>query len=634
MDGSAVGFGRSDVSNGAADVSTTGDLDAVFEAVLASADEALVIAVVDDADVATARVVFVNEAFTLVTGHGSAAAVGSTPLSLLDPFAGAADHWSHDVSRSATTERLLRRSDGRPYWAEVTFSELDLPGAPRHVIGRIRDVDERHHANERLAHAATHDALTGLPNRVLLIERLDEALRRDAGRDGAVAVMFVDLDHFKLVNDSLGHECGDAVLREVSARLVRCTGPGDTVGRFGGDELVIVHGTASDTSAVELAERVLDSLAAPMVVGGRELVMSASIGVATHTGGTEESEQLLRNADTALYAAKERGRGRVEQFSEELFRRVVRRVEVESELRVALREDQLFLEYQPQVDLSTGRVVGVEALVRWAHPERGLVMPGDFIAVAEECGLIVQLGRWVLREACRQFVAWHATSRQAPPAITVNVSIRQLDDPTFVDDLIDILDETGIDPASLCLELTESALMRSDADDGVAVLDRLRSLGVFIGIDDFGTEYSSLARLRDLPVEILKIDRSFVDGLGTESGDTAIVASIMSLSLAMGLHVVAEGVETERQAVALAELGCSVAQGFLFSRPVHPDEIAALGSRRLWRPPSPTARNAPATLTDEQHPAARRGRRRFVDEFLDHIGAPMSDAAPTDGSDA
>jgi diguanylate cyclase (GGDEF)-like protein len=467
-----------------------------------------------------------------------------------------------------------------------------------------------------LLHAATHDALTGLPTRGVLLERLERELTRTA--DGQVAVLFVDLDNFKLVNDSLGHDSGDVVLREMARRIKDCVGQADTVSRFGGDEMVILHPGADQASEGAIGMRILAAMSEPILVDDREVVVSASVGVAISDRGAQTAEQLLRDADTALYSAKSRGRNRMERFNDELHARVARRVQIESDLRVALRDAQLFVHYQPQVNLQTGRVVGVEALVRWRHPELGMISPTEFIPVAEECQLIGALGRQVLRTACRQLAEWTLVS-DCPLSMTVNVSPRQLDDPDFIAEVRDVLRATGIRPASLCLELTESALMDRETDT-VAMLERIRAMGVYVAIDDFGTEYSSLARLRELPVEVLKIDRSFIDGLPSESGDTAIVTSILSLALAMGKHVIAEGVERPEQAAALRDMDCTVAQGYLFSMPVDPWEILPLLGRSLWQ--SPSSRTAPAAV-DGVNEKVRRGHRSFIDEFLDHIGAPM-----------
>jgi diguanylate cyclase (GGDEF)-like protein len=466
-------------------------------------------------------------------------------------------------------------------------------------------------------HAATHDPLTGLPNRGVLLERLERALARADG--GHVAVLFVDIDNFKLVNDSLGHKSGDEVLCEMARRIGGCVGPDDTVSRFGGDELVILHPGAAGDSDDRLGMRILAALSEPVVVAGREVAVGASVGVASCRPGAQPAEQLLRDADTALYAAKHRGRARMERFNDELRARALRRVQIESDLRAALRDEQLAVHYQPQVNLQTGHLVGLEALARWRHPLLGTVSPAEFIPIAEESGLIGELGRQVLRTACRQLALSRAASPEHRFTMTVNVSPRQIDEPGFVAEIQRVIDERRIPPESLCLELTESALMNPEGDT-VAVLDRVRALGVYLAIDDFGMKYSSLARLRSLPVEVLKIDRSFIDGLSTEPEDTAVVSSILSLAFAMGKHVIAEGVERPDQAAALRSMGCAVAQGYLFSQPVEPAAILPMLGHPLWRP-SRTWKVPSAPVHSEQW--GRRGQRSFIDEFLDHIGAPM-----------
>jgi len=475
-----------------------------------------------------------------------------------------------------------------------------------------------------LVHAATHDLLTGLPTRGVLLGRLADALQADADADAdadtqaQVALLFVDVDNFKLVNDSLGHDSGDELLREMSQRIRACVGAGDTVSRFGGDELVLLLPRTDAQAVAELGERVLAAMALPMQIGGREVATSVSIGVALGRPGAQSAEQLLRDADTALYTAKSRGRNRMERFNEELHARVVRRLRIESDLRVALREARLQVHYQPQVSLASGRVVGLEALARWQHPELGAMAPAEFIPVAEECRLIDELGRQVLRTACRQLAEWQTAGHTL--SITVNLSPRQLDNPGFVAELQSLLAQTGIAPQSLCLELTESALMRR-ASDILGVLEQVRALGVYLAMDDFGTEHSSLSRLRELPVEVLKIDRAFIDGLPSEAGDLAIVSSILSLAYAMGKHVIAEGVETSEQALALCQMGCPVAQGYLFARPVPAGEVQALLQRLLWQPPGK------GQTPLQPGGKVRRAHRAFIDEFLFHIGAPMGGRA-------
>ncbi|MBV8501886.1 MAG: bifunctional diguanylate cyclase/phosphodiesterase [Paucibacter sp.] len=471
-----------------------------------------------------------------------------------------------------------------------------------------------------LVHAATHDELTGLPTRGVLFSSLERELARGVTSQEDVAVLFVDLDNFKLVNDSLGHQSGDELLREMTRRITHCVGEGDLVSRFGGDEMVILHPHARGGSEGVLGAKVLAAMAEPVRIAGREVVTSVSIGVAVCAPGAQSAEQLLRDADTALYAAKGRGRNRMERFNEELHARVDRRVRTESDLRVALREQQIHVVYQPQVNLVTGRVVGMEALARWQHPERGVISPAEFIPVAEESRLIHELGRQVLREACRQLAQWNAAVGERALSMTVNVSPRQLEAPGFVAELEQTIAQTGIGASSLCLELTESALMSPDTDL-VQVLEQVRRLGVYVAIDDFGTEHSSLARLRDLPVEVLKIDRSFIDGLPVEPGDTAIVSSILSLAFAMGKHVIAEGVERVEQATALRSMGCRVAQGYLFSKPVDAALVPPILEGFLWRPPLNWRLRSAAASPDARN---RFAHRAFIDEFLSHIGAPMA----------
>lgn len=464
------------------------------------------------------------------------------------------------------------------------------------------------------------DALTGLLDRAGLLARLESACAA-ASTEHPVSVLFVDVDHFKLVNDSLGHDAGDAVLVEVGRRLTTCTRGEDGIARFGGDEFVVVVEDSAPAQAADLAARVVAALAVPVLVGGCEIALSASVGFAVSDAEADQPERLLRNADTALYEAKAAGRGRARAFDTEIHLRALRRLELESDIRRALREQEFALQYQPQIDLQSGNLVGVEALLRWRHPRLGMVPPADFVPIAEQTGLIVPLGRWVIQQACRQLGQWSEQGR-APGALTINLSPLQLADPGLVDDVRDALGASGVDPSAVCLELTESSLMQSSGP-GVDMLARLRSLGVYLGVDDFGTGFSSLARLRDLPVEVVKIDRSFVDGLGREPGDSAVVASIMSLAFAMGLHAIAEGVEDALQAHALARLGCTTAQGWLYSPAVDASAIPALCHSQPWRQKAVARRAATRDRLGISQTHGRPGRRRFIDEFLDQIGVHM-----------
>ncbi|NMV37322.1 sensor domain-containing protein [Ralstonia insidiosa] len=473
----------------------------------------------------------------------------------------------------------------------------------------------------RLIYVATCDTLTGLPSRGVLLSKLKRVLARNALAGVQVAVLFIDLDNFKLVNDSFGHDFGDQLLREIAQRIESCVTIDDMVSRFGGDELVILHAHASGGSEGDLAKRVLAALAEPFKIESRDVVMSASIGIATGEPGARSAEQLLGEADTALYAAKRSGKNRAERFSETLHARAVRRMRIVEDLREALHNENLYVVYQPQVNLTTGHMVGVEALVRWQHPEFGSMSPVEFIPIAEEAGLIYELGRQVLQSACKQLTEWAAVSPTRPLTLTVNISPYQLGTPGFIEELHRIISETGISPSLLCLELTESALMGVETDI-VTILEQVRRMGLYVAIDDFGTGHSSLARLRDLPVEVLKIDRSFIDGLPSEPGDTTIVSSILSLAFAMGKHVIAEGIEQVDQVFALRSMGCMVAQGHLFSRPVEPARILEMLGQPVWQPSLHREARASASSFDTR--PARHAYRSFVDEFLDHIGVPMS----------
>lgn len=520
------------------------------------------------------------------------------------------------------TRRMnIRHTDRLLATAEMLLSNRDQNASTQQdILAVIAD----------LIHAATHDVLTGLPTRSLLLNRLERELAQPAAMDEHiggpfaehVAVLFLDLDNFKLVNDSLGHDSGDELLCEVARRISDCVGDikGAVVSRIGGDEFVVLFPHAVSGSEDALAARMLAAVVEPVHISGREVVTSVSIGVASCTIGAQSAEQLLRDADTALYAAKARGRNCTVRFNQELHARVVRRVQIESDLRIALREKQVFVHYQPQVSLTTGQLVGVEALARWTHPEYGMVSPAEFIPIAEDSRLIGELGRQVLRSACLQLAAWTAASPGRPLSMTVNVSPRQLGDPDFIPEVRAIVQETGVNLSALCLELTESALTKSESEV-IRTLNQLHQMGIYVAIDDFGTEYSSLARLRDLPVEVLKIDRSFIDGLGTETGDTAIVSSILSLAFATGKHVIAEGIERVEQALALRSMGCGVAQGFLFSRPVDAALILPMMDKPLWQAPVNWGVQSDAVAPDSR---TRRAHRTFIDEFLDHIGVPMS----------
>jgi diguanylate cyclase (GGDEF)-like protein/PAS domain S-box-containing protein len=476
---------------------------------------------------------------------------------------------SGDIERYRMEKRYLDR-EGRVVWASVSVSLVrDANGDPLYTVGQVEDITERKAIAERLEHAAIHDPLTGLPNRVLFMDRLEHALTVAARSRRRVGVVFLDLDRFKFVNDSYGHAAGDRLLVAVADRLRSALRPSDTVARFGGDEFVVLcEEVAGEEAALEIAGRMSDAVSRPVLLPEGEVFVTASLGVALSGTADDTAENLLRDADTAMYRAKDQGRARTEVFDERTHQRAVHQLRTGNDLHRALERREFQVHYQPVVDVPTGSVAGFEALVRWQHPTRGLILPGDFVALAEETGLIVPLGAWVLEEACRQVAAWQARMPDdAPPLfISVNLSPRQLAEPTLPAETARILEHTGVDPASVWLEITESTLMH-DAESAIGALRALRALGVHLSVDDFGTGYSSLSYLKRFPVEALKVDRSFVDGLGRESGDSAIVTAVITLAHALGLRAVAEGVETDIQLNELQMLGCDMAQGYLFSHP-------------------------------------------------------------------
>jgi len=427
-------------------------------------------------------------------------------------------------------------------------------------------IAQRRELEAQLSHQALHDPLTQLPNRTLLSDRLGQALaRRDRSDDGRVVVAFMDLDRFKIINDSHGHPAGDAILVALARRLQAATRVTDTVARFGGDEFVMVaEGVDTDDGVAIIATRLTGCLATPFILDGRDIHVSGSVGLAIGTG-SETADELIRNADAAMYTAKAENRGTYAIYQDRLNTGALARLEIERDLRRALDDDEFVVHYQPQYSVATGGAVGVEALVRWAHPTRGLVSPAEFIPVSEETGLIVPIGERVLLESCRQAARWRE-EHALELAVSVNLSARQLARPDLVLNVAMVLAETGAEPNELCLEITEGILL-ADMAAAVGQLTELRALGVRISIDDFGTGYSSLAYLRTLPIDELKIDRSFITPVADDPSAAAIVASVIGLGHALGLVVVAEGVETQAQLAVLRDLGCDLAQGFYLSRP-------------------------------------------------------------------
>jgi diguanylate cyclase (GGDEF)-like protein len=440
------------------------------------------------------------------------------------------------------------------------------------VANVLADAIKHRRAEEAHRHAAVHDALTGLPNRTLALDRIDHALHGIEREDLTVAVIVLDLDRFKVINDSLGHAAGDRLLLAIAPRLLDAVRPSDTVARLGGDEFVIVcEHLAGAREAIVLAERIEAAVARPLTLDSGEHHVSASIGIAVATDGRETPQSMLRDADAAMYRAKAGGRGRVELFDDRMREQVLGRLRMETELRRAIDRGDLRVHYQPIVDLESRRPVSVEALVRWERPNGRLMPPDMFIPVAEETGLIFDVGLWVLREACRQVSAWQR-AYDDPLGLGVNASGRQIHDPVFPQEVSGIARHYELAPGTLGLEVTESVLIE-DAESPVTVLARLREDGLRISLDDFGTGYSSLSYLKRLPLDALKVDRSFVKGLDSSPDDAAIIEAVVKLAQTLGLDVVAEGVETDQQAELLRRLSCRKAQGFLFTPPLPADEF-------------------------------------------------------------
>ncbi|HEY3268789.1 MAG TPA: EAL domain-containing protein [Armatimonadota bacterium] len=461
----------------------------------------------------------------------------------------------------------------------LTVNAAPLHDAQQNVVGvvtTVSDITERKTLEERLTYQAFHDPLTGLANRALFLERLSRAMTRSDRTHKPVGVLFLDLDNFKFINDSLGHAMGDQLLISVARRLERCLRNHDTAARFGGDEFTVVAEEIGDAEeAMRLAQRILSEMQKAFMLGAREVFITPSIGVAV--SGMEEvrAEELLRNADAAMYEAKTHGKARAEMFHPRLNTHALSRLEMVNDLRRALDRGELQVHYQPKVCMLTGETEGVEALARWNHPKRGYIPPTEFIPIAEQSSLIIGLGRWVLTEACRQMNAWHlkyANSRKL--TVAVNLSARQFQDPNLVKDVAHILEETGLDPNCLTLEITESVIME-EAESTIQTLTALKALGLHLAIDDFGTGYSSLSYLKRFPMDFVKIDRSFVDGLGRDSDDTVIVSATTSLAHALGLTVVAEGAETADQVQRLRDIGCDLAQGYWYSHALDASSLEA-----------------------------------------------------------
>lgn len=521
-----------------------------------------------------ARIVSVNKAFTDITGYSSEEVIGRNP-SLMQSGRQDKEFYSR-MWRALENEGVWsgevwdRRKDGSEFPKRLTINSVrNDTGEVLYYVGVFSDITKAKESEVKLLQLAFYDNLTNLPNRVLCSERVEHGLRFAVRHDRRLAILFLDLDRFKIVNDSLGHSCGDILLAEAANRITRCVRETDTVSRLGGDEFIVVLNDVDDVKSVErIAKKIISVLGQQFVIQGHEVNIGVSIGVSLFPDNGKNFDELTKNADAAMYKAKESGRNQFCYFTEELQGVMLERLSLESELRKAIEEDELLVYYQSKVHVRTGDVICVEALVRWESPTRGLVMPGAFIAIAEETGLIVPLGDVVLAKACRQLVQWRALGC-GDIKVAVNLSPRQFERDDLVEKVSAVLAQTGLPAQCLELEVTESMVMHNMAK-AIVQLDRLCALGVSISIDDFGTGYSSLSYLKRLPIQTLKVDRSFVEDLGRDDGGEAIVSAVISMATTLGLDVVAEGVETDMQLEFLRKEGCDYVQGFLMDKPAPP----------------------------------------------------------------
>ena len=528
------------------------------------------------------RIVAVNPAFTRITGYGEAEAFGQ-PSTLMrsarhdDAFYDAL--WADLIATGFWQGEIWNlRKNGEMYLEWLTISGVrDNAGVCTHYVGVFSDITKVKESKEKLDHMAHHDPLTALPNRLLFHDRLQHALLRATRDHQQLAILFIDLDRFKNVNDTLGHHVGDELLKQVARALTSKLREGDTLARLGGDEfIVLLENIDGQFGAGQVAEKLMAMFEQPFIVSDYELFVTGSVGISLFPSDAEDLNMLIRNADVAMYQAKARGRNGYQFYAPSMTGEGVERLRLEAMLRRSIEKNEIFLNYQPQVEIDSGRLIGVEALVRWDHPELGLVAPYRFIPLAEDTGFINQLGKWVLFESCRQMIRWQEAGLRVPK-IAVNLSVKQFERGSIVNMVAEILKETGLEPSRLQLEVTESVIMNTG--DALVFINDLHSIGVGLAIDDFGTGYSSLAYLKQLPVQTLKIDRSFIKDISTDINDEAIAIAIIQLGKSLNLSVIAEGVETEDQATFLLRHGCNQAQGYLYSRPVLAADLLA-----RWHP--------------------------------------------------
>ena len=536
-----------------------------------------------------APVVFVNPAFTRITGYSATEIIGKNCRILqgseTDPETVRQIRAAIAAQQPFTCTILNYRQDGESFWNELTLDPIfDEQGKLAHYIGIQRDVtaqklaDEQKQTEERLLYEVFYDALTELPNRVLLLERLRTIMHaaqqnsqrgQERGQESLFGLLFIDLDRFKVINDSLGQTLGDRLLVAIAERLASCVRPGDTLARLGGDEFVILLENAKNADiATRIADRIQRELLQPFRVDTHEIFTAASIGIALSTIAYDRPEDLLRDANIAMHRAKDQGRARYEIFHPMMYTNAVALLQLETDLRRAIERKEIELHYQPIISLRNQRVSGFEALLRWRHPVRGWVSPLEFVPIAEQTGLILPIGAWVLQEACRQMQAWQSElgDQNRLWTINVNLSSKQFT-PELADQISQVLEETGLNPCQLKLEITESLLMEN-AESAIERLSQLQQLGVQLAIDDFGTGYSSLSYLHRLPIDTLKVDRSFIQRIDSDGEQLAIVRTIIMLAWNLGMEVVAEGAETAKQVAQLKALRCEYAQGYFFSKPL------------------------------------------------------------------